>query len=278
MLNKKTLFYIFNISIVLFVVAINNFLISYFNLYNSWIFVTTLTFVTAILYFILNKTFIDDIFKIDDKLKEKIEKTMHEINTPVATIQINTEMLHTKLKDPNNIKRLNRIDKSCENLLTLYEDMEYYIKREIDNVQTTKFDLQSLVLGCVEKFDDLKDDINIVVDIKPLTITTDKNGFEAMVTNLISNAIKHNKTINTITIKLENNILTFQDDGEGISTQDVYQVFNKYFQANEQSEGFGIGLNVVKEFCDEQKLDIKIDSSSSGTAFHINLININKGN
>ena len=278
MLNKKTLFYIFNISIVLFVVAINNFLISYFNLYNSWIFVTTLTFVTAILYFILNKTFIDDIFKIDDKLKEKIEKTMHEINTPVATIQINTEMLHTKLKDPNNIKRLNRIDKSCENLLTLYEDMEYYIKREIDNVQTTKFDLQSLVLGCVEKFDDLKEDINIVVDIKPLTIKTDKNGFEAMVTNLISNAIKHNKTINTITIKLENNILTFQDDGEGISTQDVYQVFNKYFQANEQSEGFGIGLNVVKEFCDEQKLDIKIDSSSSGTAFHINLININKGN
>ncbi|MCK5110497.1 MAG: HAMP domain-containing histidine kinase [Arcobacteraceae bacterium] len=228
----------------------------------------------ALLYFALTKTLIDDIFKIDDKLKEKIEKTMHEINTPVATIQINTEILQTKINDVQNLERLDRINKACDNLLKLYEDMEYYIKKEIDNVEIVSFELEELLLYCIEKFDDIKDDIKIDIDVKPTIITTDKNGFEAMITNLTSNAIKHNSSISSINIQLQNNILTFKDDGGGISTENIYKVFNKYFQSDDKSKGFGIGLNMVKEFCNEQKLDIKINSSSKGTIFNINLKNI----
>ncbi len=275
-MSKKTLFFLINISIVILVLSINNYLINYFIDFNSIYFIIFIILLCTTLYFILSKTIIDDIFQLDNKLKEKIEKTMHEINTPVATIQINTEILETKLNDTQNIQRLARINKACDNLLKLYADMEYYIKREIDNIEIVSFNLKNLIVNCIEKFEDIKDDINMVLEVESLTITTDKNGFEAMITNLISNSIKHNNKINTIHIKLQNNILTFKDNGEGISTQDLYKVFNKYFQANETSKGFGIGLNVVKEFCDEQKLDIKIDSSKEGTSFHINLTNIIK--
>jgi signal transduction histidine kinase len=95
-----------------------------------------------------------------------------------------------------------------------------------------------------------------------------------MITNLISNAIKHNKSITTINITLKDNILSVEDDGEGISTKDLYMVFDKYFQSNDDIKGFGIGLNMVKEFCDKEKLDIKINSSNIGTIFYINLANI----
>ncbi len=274
MTNKKTLFFIFNISIVILILVINNYLIHYINNFDSVYFIIFIVISCTVLYFALTKTLIDDIFKIDDKLKEKIEKTMHEINTPVATIQINTEILQTKISDVQNLKRLDRINKACNNLLKLYEDMEYYIKKEIDNVAIVSFELKELLLYCIEKFDDIKDDIKIDIDVEPTIIITDKNGFEAIITNLTSNAIKHNNSISTINIQLQNNILTFKDDGDGISTEDIYKVFDKYFQSDETSKGFGIGLNMVKEFCNEQKLDIKINSSSKGTIFNINLKNI----
>lgn len=275
-MNKKKLFYLFNISIVILILIINNVLVYYFDNFNSIYFIISVIIFCTILYFTFSKIFIDDIFKIDNKLKEKIEKTMHEINTPVATIQINTEILHTKLEDSRNIERLNRIDKSCENLLKLYEDMEYYIKKEIDNIEVNSFELKELIVDCIKKFDDLKDNIKFSMEVEPIFVITDKNGFEIMITNLISNSIKHNNKVTKIDIRLQNNILIFQDDGEGISTKDLYKVFDKYFQSDENSKGFGIGLNTVKEFCDKQKLPININSSSEGTIFNINLKNIIK--
>jgi len=272
--SKKRVFYIFNISIVISIITATHFTILYFNASNNLLFSIFIISIFTILYSILNKSFIDDIFKIDKNLKYKIEKTMHEINTPVATIAINTEILQTKLNNTQNLKRLDRIEKSCEYLLRLYEDMEYYIKKETNNIEIVEFDLKELLERCLDKFEDLKNDIKISLDIEDILIKSDRNGFEEMISNLISNAIKHNSSISTIQISLNKNILTFKDDGEGITTKDLYMVFDKYFQSSDEVKGFGIGLNMVKEFCDREKLDIKINSSSEGTIFYINLENI----
>ena len=136
--------------------------------------------------------------------------------------------------------------------------MEYTIKKEIDKVEIVSFDLKKLVLHCVDKFDDIKKEINIKIDIEPVIITIDKNGFEKTIDNLISNAIKHNIKIKNINIGFKNNILSIADDGEGIQSQNIYNIFDKYFQSNDETDGLGIGLNIVKEFCDKHKIDIKI--------------------
>ena len=274
MTNKKKNFLIFNTIIITTILSFNSYIIYISDNFSSPSLTILAIIICVTLYFILSKSFIDDIFTIDDKLKQKIEKTMHEINTPVSTIQINSDILSSKITDIQNQERLTKINKACDNLLKLYEDMEYYIKKEIDKVEIVNFDLKKLLLHCVYKFDDLKNDINIIVDIESTIITTDKNGFEAMLTNLISNAIKHNTSISQINVNRYDNILIFKDNGEGISTKDIYKVFDKYFQGDEKTKGFGIGLNTVKEFCDKQKIDIKINSSKDGTTFSLNLKNI----
>ena len=268
-MGKKNSFLILNTIVIVIVLFVSNYLLYLFDSF-SWVVIVLVIIICTGLYFILSHSLINDIFEIDNKLKQKIEKTMHEINTPVSTIQLNSNILSSKLKDSKNIERLNRIDKACENLLKLYEDMEYYIKKEIDKVEIVSFDLKKLVIYCIEKFDDIKIDI----DIKPTLIITDKNGFEMVLTNLISNAIKHNKNSKNINIKFKDNILSIKDNGDGISTQDLYKIFDRYFKVDENSKGFGIGLNIVKEFCDKENIDIKIDSSKDGTSFNLNLKNI----
>jgi len=273
-MNKKRYFLTFNTLIVIILLALNNYIFINFPILDSALY-TLIVFIVSIgFYFILNKSLIDDIFNIDNTLKNKIEKTMHEINTPVSTIQINNEILSANITDKKNLERLQKIDKSCINLLKLYEDMEYYIKKEIDAVKTVSFDLKKLIYYCVDKYDDLKQNITIDVNVKSTIIATDKSGFEIVINNLISNAIKHNNTISEIDIYFNENILFISDNGEGINSQNIYKIFDRYYQEDKNARGFGIGLNIVKEFCDQQKIDIKINSSQEGTIFSLNLKNL----
>jgi signal transduction histidine kinase len=277
-MNKKRSFLLFNTIIVALILTINNYLLSHIQSFEFTYSIVFVLIISVSLYITLSKPLIDDIFNIDNNLKQKIEKTMHELNTPVSTIQINSEILSSKIDDIKNQERLNKIDKACVNLIRLYEDMEYYIKKEIEAVQIVSFDLLKSIHHCIKKHDDLitqeTKKIAIDIDVKSTIIVSDKNGFEIVLDNLISNAIKHNKTISAITISLKDNILYFSDDGEGIKSQNIYKVFDKYYQIDKKTRGFGIGLNIVKEFCDKHKIDIKINSSTKGTTFSLNLQNI----
>lgn len=277
-MNKKKSFLIFNTLLVAFTLTINTYVILNFNEDNSLYIIVLIILICIALYFLLSKPIIDDVFTIDHNLKEKIEKTMHEINTPVSTIQINSEILSSKITDDKNIERLNKIDMACVNLLKLYADMEYYIKKEIEDVQIVSFDLKKLIHHCSEQYVDIivqeNKNITIEINVESTIILTDKNGFEISINNLISNAIKHNKTISKIDINFTDNILYISDNGEGIESLNIYQIFDKYYKSDKKTKGFGIGLNIVKEFCDKYKIDIKINSSQKGTTFSLNLKNI----
>lgn len=274
--NKKQFFLLFNIFLVLIVLAINNYALYFFDSLSSIYITIFITIISALIYYIISNSIIEDVFTIEKKLKYKIETTMHEINTPVSTIQINTDILLSKVADDKNKERLNRINKACENLFKLYEDMEYYIKKEIDYIEISDFNLQDILNHIALQFNDIKEDIQINIKVDNSILKTDKNGFEIIISNLISNAIKHNDKISEINIILQDDILTIEDDGEGINSQNIYSIFDKYYQENQENKGFGLGLSLVKEFCDKQKIDIKINSSSNGTSFKLNLKNIIK--
>ena len=51
-------------------------------------------------------------------------------------------------------------------------------------------------------------------------------------------------------------------------------VFDRYFQENSQNIGYGIGLAVVKEFCDKNGIGINIESFEDGNKINLNLKSI----
>ena len=272
--SKKTSFLIVNTLIVGITLLIITYVVHLLQGVSFLIVSSLVTLLGMGLYYLLSKSMVDDIFTINDRLKYKIETTLHELNTPVSTIQINSELLQLKLTKNQNLERLNRIDHACDNLIELYEEMEYYIKKEINSVESSSFNLQQAVKYSISQHNDLKKDINISIAVKPIIITTDKRGFTIMLNNLISNAIKHNTQISTIEIELNHTTLTIKDDGEGIKSHHLYSIFDRYFQSDTEHHGFGLGLSIVKEFCDQEKIEIKINSSSKSTVFGLDLVNI----
>jgi len=276
--TKQKDFLISNMIVVVFtiliVLVVYNFLTTRFIFDQSSFLAISLFLLVlgAILYYFLSAQLFVPLFKSEVNIENHIKETLHELNTPVATIQINSKILQKKEQDDKNLARLQRIDESCGILLNLYNQMEYNIKEQIDNVKIEEFDVDQIIKNSLIKHHDIKGDISIIYDKKSFVVNADKNGFERVIDNLISNAIKYNKKDGNIKISLENDILSVSDTGVGIGTQNLFHIFDKYYQENSLSHGIGLGLNIIKSYCDRYKIDIKIDSKiDEGSVFYLNL-------
>lgn len=278
---KKRNFLISNSIIVVFVLLlsllINFYLTSYLGFNQETFMLITLTVLIfgLVLYLLLSKSIFEPLFKSDENLQKAVKETLHELNIPVSTINLNTQMLEKKLSGEKELKRLNRIKQASHELLRLYEDMEYKIKKEIDKVDISIFDLNEQVLISLDKFDDLKRDITIDVDIQSCNLKTDLNGFTKVIDNLISNALKYNlKENGQIKIEYKDNIFSIFNTGKEIDTKNLFIIFDKFFQEDSTKDGFGLGLSMVKEFCDKNKIAIKIEPLDKGNKFILNFKNI----
>ncbi len=265
---KKSYFIFLNLFIIGLIIFVISFYLSVNILLSLFLVILSLG-----VYYLLTNTLFDEIFDIEEKLKKNIKTTLHELNTPVATIQLNTNILKSKLKDEINLKRLTRIESSSNEILKLYEDMEYFIKKNIASIDKEEFFINEIIKKSIKKFKDIKKDVKINSSIPDIMIKADKKGIETIFDNLISNAIRHNKYIKNIDIFYKDNLIYVKDDGEGMDSTTVCNIFNKYFQ-DHKAKNFGLGLAIVKEICDNNDIDIKIESSNKGTTFKLGLSKI----
>ncbi len=231
-----------------------------------------LFFGISVYYFVTKKLFVN-LFKNEKEIDSLIKETLHELNTPVATIEMNVKMLKKGLdKDEKATQRLKRIEKACENLFELYNHMEYSLKEQIETVHSEEFDLKEIVDISCKKFETVSKDITILNNVDSFMIDCDRNGMQKVIDNLLSNAIKYNDPKGKIILNLENNIFSISDTGIGIDTKHLFHIFDKYFQEDSSHKGIGLGLNIVKKYCDKYKIDIKIDSQKDeGTTFYLDL-------
>ena len=283
-MNSKKRDFLISISIIftfslLIILYLNYFFITLFGLnQENFVYVIIpLVIVGLGIFLSFSMSVLKPLFKSDEKLEQSIKETIHELNIPVSTIKMNTQLLQKTITDEKSLKRLERITQASNHLLKLYENMEYNLKKEIDKIDKQEFYLNEIILKSCDKFYDIKKDTKIEVNIPNILVLSDINGFEKTMDNLISNAIKYNIKDNPIVeISYKNSILSIFNTGEQIDTKNLFIVFDKYFQEDSTKDGFGLGLAMVKEFCDKNKIAINIDTLEKGNRFNLNLKNIIK--
>lgn len=281
-MNSKKRDFLISISIIftfslIIILYLNYFFISKFGLNqeNFVYIIVPLIIIGLAIFLSFSISILKPLFKSDEKLEQSIKETIHELNIPVSTIKMNTQLLEKTITDEKSLKRLERIKQASNNLLKLYENMEYNIKKEIDKIDKQEFYLDEIIATSCEKFDDIKKSTIIISTIPNIKLFTDLNGFEKTIDNLISNAIKHNiKTDPIVEINYKDGILSIFNTGEIIDTKNLFIIFDKYFQEDSSKDGFGLGLAMVKEFCDKNKITINIDTLENGNRFNLNLKNI----
>lgn len=282
-MNSKKRDFLISISIIftfclVIILYLNYFFIAKFGLnQENFVYIIVPLLIVGLSIFLgFTNSILKPLFKSDEKLEQSIKETIHELNIPVSTIKMNTQLLEKSLNDEKSLKRLERIKQASNNLLKLYENMEYNIKKEIDKIDKKEFYLDEIIRDSCDKFEDIKNGTKIFINVPNIKVLTDLNGFEKTIDNLISNAIKYNSKINPeIIISYKDFTLSIFNRGEKIDTNNLLIIFDKYYQENPLNDGFGLGLSMVKEFCDKNKISINIDTKSEeGNFFNLNLKNI----
>ena len=198
--------------------------------------------------------------EVDEKLLHLTQEILHELNIPLATIQANSTLLKRTLQtDPKGLKRLHRIDDALLRLERLYKELVYSIRKEIHPIEKESFRLDWLIESHIESFR-LMGRNPFVLRLEPTVIVVDKIGFEKTLDNIIMNAMKYSSKTSPIEIVLKRDELWIVDHGVGMDETELVRIFERYYQLDRQHAGEGIGLALVKSYCDAEGIGIQIDS------------------
>ena len=212
--------------------------------------------------------------QMEDTLTSLINDIIHELNIPLSTIQANSAMLKKTMEDEKSLKRIKRIEDASLRLKKLYDELVYSIRKEMHTIEKERFDLQNLVEEHIDIFKEQKRN-PFVLHLTPYEIEVDKIGFEQMFDNIVSNAMKYSSKDAPIRVRFADGVLSIEDEGVGMSATELLRVHERYYQADDQKDGEGIGLSLVKAYCEDEGIDIQIKSQKDvGTIVSLDMAKV----
>jgi len=202
--------------------------------------------------------------RVNEKLDEFIKESMHEMNTPLSIINVNVDLFNS-MHESN--KYLQRIKSASKSLSTIYNDMDYLIKQNRVEYKDEIINIEEFVKERMEYFELICQLNNITMTLHRATQTQiffNPTKLQRILDNTLSNAIKFshkNGKINVYISKNENDgiCLTIQDYGQGIKHPE--KIINRYYREQENKNGFGIGMNIVKSIVDKSDITMDIQST-----------------
>ncbi len=201
-------------------------------------------------------------YKIEKNLLHITDEIIHELNIPLTTIMANSKMLSKNLISEKDITRAQRIEHASSRLQRLYETLVYSIVKEIQPIKKEKFNADMIIKECCEPFID-QDRNEFIFELENIELLTDKIGFEQMIENIVSNAMKYSPKNEPITIKIINNTIEIIDQGVGMDDTEIINIYDRYYQGDVENDGKGIGLAIVKDYCNKEGISITIYSKKN---------------
>ena len=222
--------------------------------------------VLLIAYFIIRLS-LRPLYEKIEFLDGFIRDTTHEINTPLSVILMSIELFKS---DP--AKYLSNIKTAATTIANLYEDLVALRLKNGTKDEKERLDLTRMLSERIEYFSTSieQKNINLKLDLaNDVSLFTSKFKLRKIIDNLLSNAVKYCNEGGNISVNLTPRELNIKNSGKGIAKQNLPHIFELYTRFDEQNGGFGIGLNIVKKFCDELNFKITCQSDERLTSFEV---------
>ena len=197
---------------------------------------------------------------VTDKMKNDFISTVsHELRTPLTAIKGWGEMLKELDGEDREISRRGTevIINESERLSRLVEELLDFSRMQNGNMtlRLEKIDVLAELDEAVFVFKERskRDGIEIKYNAPeiPAPMMGDANRIKQVFVNVLDNAFKYNKQGGLVDVKavVDDGVLTINisDTGCGIASEDLPNVKKKFYKANLQVRGSGIGLAVVDE-------------------------------
>lgn len=224
-----------------------------------------------------------------DKLKsEFLAQVSHEIRTPINAVLSFSQLMKEELSeqvDPdlkdgfrtidNAGRRIIRTIDLILNMSELQSGSYDYVSKPVNIYEDTIFNLYS-------EYKHFAREKNLTMEIIKLTdfydVIADEYTVTQIFSNLLDNAIKYTLTGGIEIILLRDDdgalVVEIKDTGIGISEEYLPNLFKEFTQEEQgytrKYEGNGLGLALVKKYCELNKAQITVESEKNeGTTFRV---------
>lgn len=179
----------------------------------------------------------------------------HQLRTPLTALRLRLESAQSLLaSDPD--KASNRIDSAVhevDRLNDLIEALLVMSRGEVDEGRLTVTNVSTVVAATVDIWRPLavEQRISLRTNIEPEVFAAVLDGsIEQIVGNLIDNAMRASDPHSTIQVDLTRNggfaEIRIADSGRGMGAADLERAFDRFWRADTNTSGTGIGLAIVK--------------------------------
>ena len=232
---------------------------------------------------------IEEKSKIDEMRKQFISDVSHELKTPIALIQGYAEGLIENVNSDEESRKFyaevildesNKMDTMVKRLLELMK-LEYQ-ERKFNN---TEFDLTELIKEELRRNTVVIKENNIKIefdDKKKIKVFADPEYIEQVISNYLTNAIKHTDEKNgekKIIIRTENRKdkvrIYVYNTGENIPKENINKIWGRFYKVdssrNRNTGGTGIGLALVKAIMNNYNNEYGVENHENGVEFYCDI-------
>lgn len=208
----------------------------------------------------------------------------HELRTPISNLRTHTEVILAKKRAPeiyeenlySNLEDLNRLSSIIDGMLFLAKSDNGLALPAKENIE-----LRSVVEKLFEYYQLLADDTGVELKVSGHgTAYGDGTMLDRMVSNLLSNAIRHTPTGSVICVRIEPHghmiSLSVQNPGEEIAAEHLPRLYDRFYRVDPaRREGSttnaGLGLAIVKSLVEVHGGTVRCTSGGGYTTFTISL-------
>lgn len=227
----------------------------------------------------ISKVIVKPIEETFEKQKQFISDASHELKTPLAVIEANTDVLENETGDSKWIKYIQNEIESMNKLIN-----ELLLLAKIENVDSIKevkeLDMSKETEIIVSMFESMayEKDVILKSDIKEnILINGSKEDLEHIVSTLVDNAIKHTESKGTVTVEVakekNNIILQVKNTGEPIPENEREKIFERFYRVdksrNRKEKRFGLGLAIAKKTVEKYNGKIEVICKDGITNFKV---------
>jgi len=204
----------------------------------------------------------------------------HELNNPLNNISTSVQILLEELEEADSeykktllLDAEKQIERARDTVKAL---LEFSKKRTFDPKPVNFKDLAHNAILLIKG--EVPTNVNYNVDIPDIQVNIDAHRIQQVLINLIINAVQAMEKGGNLRISAskqdDNKIFYFevQDDGEGISEEDLPKIFDPFFTTKNMGTGTGLGLSTSHGIIEQHGGRIEVSSKpGKGATFTVYL-------
>lgn len=189
----------------------------------------------------------------------------HELRTPLAVMKGSIAILDKQGLESNSQRILDRMSKVTNDMERLIDALLLLARNQKLPQEVEGVDLTELINSEIENLKLSHKNRSLSIDLtceSTVIAKVPQYLFSICFSNILSNAVNYDLE-GSVKVDLTNEHFSVEDFGQGMSQSDLDKIHEPFYRSDtvrDTSQGFGLGMAIVKTICERMRWDIHVES------------------